>query len=161
MDEFLISAKHDDVWMPERTSGGIVDLPHAGGEPLKPFEDRLAGYRIGDWQGKFFTHDFPHRYGKSIATILVIRFCQCSNVASLTVIQSHRMPRQLKKPRRRLARSAPTAACRTGPNRQIFPLGVGRWWRFGMGSRQWLQFQPVRICPCQPRVELRRPLIKC
>src|SRR5471032_1082677 len=89
MDEFLISAKHDDVWMPERTSGGIVDFPHAGGELLKPFEDRLTGYRIGDWQGKFFTHDLPHRYGKSTATILVIRFCQCSNVASLTLIQSH------------------------------------------------------------------------
>ena len=105
MDEFLISAKHDDVGMPEGTSGGIVDFPHASGESLKPFEDRLLGRRIGDWQGKFFTHHRPSMLWKMRRNhpgLSLLIEQQCCFVGRDSVTQN---AHQLEKLQQRLAQS--------------------------------------------------------
>ncbi|GCC45623.1 hypothetical protein chiPu_0029872, partial [Chiloscyllium punctatum] len=56
VDQFLIGAERDDVRMPERAGGRIVDRPDAGSEPFEPVEDRLRCRRIGDRKGRVFVH---------------------------------------------------------------------------------------------------------
>src|SRR5262249_12740052 len=65
VDEFLIGAERDDVGMPERTGGSIVDRSDAGGKPFKPIEDRASRRRIGDRQGWFLAHSRPQSRGQA------------------------------------------------------------------------------------------------
>lgn len=39
VDQFLVGAEDDDVWMPERPGSGVVDLEDTGGKAGEPIMD--------------------------------------------------------------------------------------------------------------------------